>query len=111
MINITKLLQAMMNIQADSAEIQALFLAAGEINEDPDGAFKLMTPESGLKIEQKDNSTVEIYCGLRWINYEDDFNGETEIADIVLTYDAENNLLTKAATCGVSFSEAEWAER
>ena len=111
MINITKLQQAMAAIITDSAAIQALFEVAGEINEDTDGVFKLMTPPSGLKIQQKDNDTVEIYCGLRWVNYEDDFDGETEIADIVLTYDTETNQLTQAACCGVSFKEDEWADR
>ena len=107
-LNITKLVHAIAAIKANTAEIQALFLASGEINEDPHEAFTFITPPSGLHIKPKGNSesVYQAFLGLTWINPEED--DRLEIADIVVEFDAETNMLTSAGCCGVSFSSTEW---
>ena len=109
-LNITKLVHAIAQIKEDSAEIQALFLAGGEINEDPHNAFALLTPPSGLQVRPKVNSDsiYQAFVGLTWINPEED--DRLEIADIVVEFDAETNMLTSAGCCGVSFTQDEWNE-
>ena len=110
-INITKLKKSITTFNENPVDIQKLFKAAGEINEDHDGVFKLMIRPSGLVINPTtDNSVVKIYCGLRWVNYEDDSNGVMEIADIVLFYETETNMLTAAACCGRSYTPDEWTQ-
>lgn len=110
MLNITKLTHAIAE-NNNSTALQELFEAAGEINEDPAGAFKLIPHKDGLQVQphKSKESVYEIYMGMHWLNEEED--GQPEIADVVLFWNSDINELTSAQCCGVSFTHEEWENR
>lgn len=110
MLNITLLTRAIAAAN-NSVDLQQLFEAAGEINEDPAGAFKLIPHKQGLIVEphKSKNNVYEIYMGMHWLNEEE--GGQPEIADVVLFWNTDINELTSAQCCGVSFTHEEWENR
>ena len=101
MINITKLTHSIANSNT-SLELQKLYSAGGEINEDPCGVFKLQPHEEGLLVKTKSPTECFVYMGMFWTNYEDVDDGILEIADVELVYNTVTNTLTSMQSCGTS---------
>lgn len=106
-LNITLLTRALAE-NNNSSDIQRLFKAAGEINDDPRGAFKLIPHKRGLVVVPYKETQYEVRMGMHWFNDEDD---QDEIADVVLYWDTTIDQLTSAQCCGVSFTHEEWKNR